>query len=93
MVFWITWNRLKRTKCPFLKPRIDHIIDEKGLHPTVAALKEAPDPTPKKATELHSFLGIVNYYSKFLQIWNHSIASFAKTRNGCGLQHKMPLSS
>ena len=62
--------RLNKTKCSFLASRIDflgHTIDEKGLHPTdekVAALKEAPTPT--NVTELRSFLGIVNYYGKFL---------------------------
>jgi len=61
---------LNKAKCSFLSPRIDflgHTIDEEGLHPTdekVAALKEAPTPT--NVTELRSFLGIVNYYGKFL---------------------------
>ena len=62
--------RLNRAKCSFLKPRIEylgHVIDENGLHPTddkIAALKQAP--TPKNITQLRSFLGLTNYYSKFL---------------------------
>ena len=62
--------RLNRAKCAFLQPSIEylgHVIDEKGLHPTdekISALREAP--TPKNATQLRSFLGIINYYSKFL---------------------------
>ena len=62
--------RLNKAKCSFLMTRIEylgHIIDAEGLHPTnekVAALKEAPTPT--NVTELRSFLGIVNYYGKFL---------------------------
>ena len=62
--------RLNRAKCSFLKPRIvylGHVIDENGLHPTddkIAALKQAP--TPKNVTQLRSFLGLINYYSKFL---------------------------
>ena len=62
--------RLNRSKCSFLKPHIEylgHVIDDKGLHPTdekVAAIRDAP--TPKNTTQLRSFLGIINYYSKFL---------------------------
>ena len=62
--------RLNKSKCFFLRSRIEylgHIIDGDGLHPTdekVTALKEAPPPT--NLTELLSFLGIVNYYAKFL---------------------------
>ena len=43
------------------------MIDKEGLHPTqekVRAIKEAP--TPRNVEELRSFLGLVNYYSKFL---------------------------
>ena len=62
--------RLNRSKCFFLRPRIEYLgyaIDEEGLHPTeekVKAIKDAP--TPKNVAELRSFLGIVNYYSRFL---------------------------
>ena len=66
--------RLNRAKCAFMFPRwntlaeyVGHIIDEHGLHPTeekVKAIKEAP--TPKNVSELRAFLGIINYYGKFL---------------------------
>ena len=62
--------RLNRSKCFFLKPHLEHvghIIDAQGRHPTeekTRAIREAPRPT--NVTELRSFLGIVNYYSKFL---------------------------
>ena len=58
------------SKCLFLQPKIDYlgyIIDQNGIHPTeekVRAIKEAPDPY--NVTELCSFLGIINYYNKFL---------------------------
>ena len=51
-------------------PRVEylgHVIDEYELHPTkdkVKAIQEAPQP--HNVTELRSFLGIINYYSKFL---------------------------
>jgi len=61
---------LNRAKCSFLQPRIEylgHMIDADGLHPIedkVRAIKEAPQPT--NVSELRSFLGIINYYHKFL---------------------------
>ena len=62
--------RLNRPKCFFMRPSVEylgHIIDENGIHPTdekVRAIKEAPRPT--NVTELRAFLGIINYYGKFL---------------------------
>ena len=61
---------LNKMKYSFLAPRIEYLgyaIDEKGLHPMdekIAAIRGALSPT--NVTELHSFLGIVNYYSRFL---------------------------
>ena len=61
---------LKKSKCVFLTTSVEylgHIIDKKGLHPSsekIRAIKEAPEP--KNLTELKSFLGLINYYSKFL---------------------------
>ena len=46
---------------------LGHIIDESDVHPTqekVKAGKEAP--VPKNLAELRSFLGIINYYCRFL---------------------------
>lgn len=62
--------RANKKKCEFLKSSVEylgHRIDAEGLHPTsdkVRAVKEAPEPTSK--TELRCFLGLINYYSKFL---------------------------
>ena len=62
--------RLNQAKCAFLKPSIEylgHVIDKEGLHPTsekIRAIREAP--TPRNVEELRSFLGLINYYSKFL---------------------------
>ena len=62
--------RLNRDKCEFLQPKIKylgHVIDANGLHPSedkIAAIKKAPQP--KSVTELRSFLGLINYYGKFL---------------------------
>ena len=62
--------KLNKTKCEFLLPKVEylgHLIDGNGLHPTkekVNAIQEAPQP--HNVTELRSFLGIINYYGKFL---------------------------
>ena len=61
---------LKKSKCVFGLDSIEylgHIIDKNGLHPSpekVKAIAEAPTPT--NVTELKSFLGLINYYNKFL---------------------------
>ena len=61
---------LNRDKCSFLRPSIEYleyVIDKDGVHPTeakVRAIKEAPPPT--NVTELRAFLGLINYYRKFL---------------------------
>ena len=46
---------------------LGHIIDQHGLHPTekkVKAIKEAPQPC--NVNDLRAFLGIINYYGKFM---------------------------
>ena len=61
---------LDKSKCYFLRSRIEYlgyITDEEGLRPTaekVKAISEAPEP--KNVAELHSFLGMINYYGRFL---------------------------
>ena len=62
--------RLKQEKCCFLLPRVEylgHQISEEGIQPLankVSAIIEAP--TPKDLQQLRSFLGLVNYYGKFI---------------------------
>ncbi|XP_062374782.1 uncharacterized protein K02A2.6-like [Sardina pilchardus] len=62
--------RLKTSKCVFQAPSVTylgHRISAQGLSPVeekVRAIKEAP--SPKTVAELRSFLGLVNYYGKFL---------------------------
>ena len=62
--------RLKKEKCSFLMPEVEylgHKISREGLQPTetkVRAVAEAPEP--QRVEELRSFLGLVNYYGKFL---------------------------
>lgn len=62
--------RLKREKCSFMLPSVEylgHRISSVGLQPTdekIRALKEAP--VPCNISQLKSFLGLLNYYGKFV---------------------------
>ncbi|UYV66738.1 K02A2.6-like [Cordylochernes scorpioides] len=62
---------LKKEKCEFKKSLLIFLgcrIDAEGIHPTeekCEAIKNFPKPENKK--ELQSFLGLLNFYSKFLK--------------------------
>lgn len=61
---------LNKNKCQFLLRSINylgHVIDQNGLHPMpekVEAILKSPQP--RDISELRTFLGLVNYYHKFL---------------------------
>ena len=58
---------------------LGHAINAEGLHPVedkVRSIKEAP--SPKNVTELRSFLGMVNYYGKFLRDLSKELAPLYK---------------
>ncbi len=63
--------RLKRSKCKFLAPSVDYLgyrIDREGLHAMqdkITAIVNAPEPT--NVHELRAFLGLVNYYGRFIK--------------------------
>ena len=63
--------RLKEKKCTFMAESVEYLgyrISKEGLHhPTdekVRAVTLAPEPT--NVSELKAFLGLINYYGKFL---------------------------
>ena len=62
--------RVKRDKCEFMLESVEYLgykISAEGLQPSeqkVRAIQEAP--APEDVSQLRSFLGAVNYYSKFL---------------------------
>ena len=62
--------QLKWSRCGFLKKKVQflgHVIDAEGVYPSpekVQAIVEAPSPST--VTELRSFLGMLQYYGKFL---------------------------
>lgn len=61
---------LKKDKCAFLLSSVEylgHTISANGLHPTTAEVRAIRDaPTSTNLQQLRSFLGLINYYSKFL---------------------------
>ena len=67
--------RLKEKKCSFMQDSVDylgHHIDAQGIRTSpskVEAITKAP--APNNVTQLRSFLGMVNYYGKFL----HNLSS------------------
>ena len=62
--------RLNKDKCTLLQTSIvylGHRIDKDGIHPTadkVEVVQEAPSPS--NVSELCSFIGLINYYQRFL---------------------------
>lgn len=62
--------RIKLDKCVFMQDSITYVgfvIDKHGLHPDENKIKAIVDaPRPKDVTQLKSFLGMVNYYAKFI---------------------------
>ena len=62
--------RLKLDKCAFMQKEVNylgHRIDASGLYPNgkkLEAIKAAPQPT--NVAELRSYLGLINYYGRFL---------------------------
>ena len=63
--------RLKKSKCKFLAKSVEylgHRIDKEGIHALpnkVDAIVNAPHPT--NVQEVRSFLGLLNYYGKFIR--------------------------
>jgi hypothetical protein len=61
---------LKLSKCNFLQDRVKYlgfIIDKNGLRPDPTKLEAISDaPRPEDVSQLKSFLGMLNYYGKFM---------------------------
>ena len=74
--------RLKKNKCVFMTSEVEylgHRISKDGLQPSeskVEAITKAP--SPKNVTELRAFLGLINYYGKFLSHLSTTVAPLHK---------------
>ena len=62
--------RLKKQKCSFMLDSVEylgHRISAEGLRPTKEKVRAVIDaPPPQDVSQLRAFLGLVNYYGKFL---------------------------
>ena len=61
---------LKKEKCSFCLPEVDylgHTISVKGLRPSPSKIRAITGVSqPTNVTQLRAFLGLANYYAKFL---------------------------
>ena len=77
--------KLRKEKCSFLDSSVTylgHKIDSEGIHPIAdktLAIKEAPVPTD--LSQLRSYLGLLNYYHKFLPNLSTVLAPIYKLLN------------
>lgn len=62
--------RLKSEKCSFQSREVEylgHRIDAEGIHPLAEKVKAIQEvPKPKNVQELQAYLGLLNYYHRFL---------------------------
>ncbi|KAJ8348953.1 hypothetical protein SKAU_G00275420 [Synaphobranchus kaupii] len=63
--------RVRRSKCEFFQSSVEylgHVIDSEGLHKAPSKIKALTDaPAPENVSQLRSFLGLLNYYGKFIE--------------------------
>nr|GEU95973.1 hypothetical protein [Tanacetum cinerariifolium] len=69
----------KFSKCEFWIPKVQflgHMIDSQGIHVDPAKIEAIKDwASPKTATDIHQFLGLVGYYRRFIE----GFSKFAKS--------------
>ena len=88
---------LKKEKCHFMLPSVEylgHRISKDGLQPMdrkIRALRDAP--VPRNVSQLKSFLGMLNYYNKFLPKQSHNLAPLHKLLQKNTEEHTMDLGS
>ena len=88
--------RLKEKKCSYMLESVEylgHNISTDGLCPTQEKVHAITDaPPPQNVSQLHAFLGLVNYYGKFLPNLSNMLAPLyqllEKQKNGCGAQNR-----
>ena len=68
----------KLSKCEFLKPQVEylgHVISNTGISVDPNKVTAISDwPTPRNVPDLRSFLGLANYYRRFVKYFSHMTA-------------------
>ena len=63
--------RLRMNKCSFMKTSVEylgHVIDASGLHTSQTKIEAVLKmPVPNNIHQLRSYLGLINYYGKFIK--------------------------
>ena len=63
--------RLKRSKCQLMKEKmvaLGHVLSAKGIQPGKAKVEAIQNATaPTNVTELRAYLGLINYYHRYLR--------------------------
>ncbi|GJY33718.1 reverse transcriptase domain-containing protein [Tanacetum coccineum] len=72
----------KFSKCEFWIPKVQflgHVIDSKGIHMDPVKIESIKDwASPKTATEIHQFLGLADYYRRFIEGFSNIATSMTK---------------
>ncbi|GJY67425.1 putative reverse transcriptase domain-containing protein [Tanacetum coccineum] len=72
----------KFSKCEFWIPKVqflDHVIDSNGIHMDPAKIDSIKDwASPKTATDIRQFLGIVRHYRRFIEGFSKIAKSMTK---------------
>ena len=62
--------RLKKSKCMFMQSSVEYLgykVDAEGIHPSPSRVEAiASARAPQDASEVQSFVGLINYYRKFI---------------------------
>lgn len=62
--------KVNKKKCKFYQTSVEflgHVLDKEGVHPTKEKIKCIENaPIPKSVSELKSYLGLLNFYGKYI---------------------------
>ena len=84
--------KAKRTKCELFKPELKflgHIISAGGMRPDPKKVAAVQDwPVPKSVYEVRSFLGLSNYFRKYIQGYSAVAAPLTDLLKGLSKEDK-----